>query len=70
MNHMLANTPGSRTVIREKEWHVKRIFRSGYEITLTSSSGELQELGSLTKMHPLNFSFKRDKVCHFDRKQQ
>ena len=70
MNHMLANTPGSRTVIREKEWRVEGIYRSGNEITLISSSGELQELGSLTKMHLLNFSFKRDKVRHFDRKQQ
>ena len=70
MNHMLANTHGSRIVIREKEWRVEGIYRSGYEITLTSSSGELQELGSLTKMHTLNFSFKRDKGRHFDRKQQ
>ena len=70
MNHMLANTHGSRTVIWGKEWRVEGIYRSGYEINLISSSGELQELGSLTKMHPLNFSFKRDKVRHFDRKQQ
>jgi len=70
MNHFLANKPGSQTVIREKEWRVEGIYRSGYEITLISSSGELQELGSRTKIHPLNFSFKRDNVRHFDRKQQ
>ena len=70
MNHMFANTPGSQTVIREKEWRVEGIYRSAYENTLISSSVDLQELGSRTKMHPLNFSFKRDKVRHFDRKQQ
>ena len=49
MNLILANTPDSQKVLREKEWQVEGAYRSGFEITLISSSGELQGLGSRTK---------------------